>query len=155
MFDSSSRSGRRTVDSDGSHPVVCWRCGALLCRSNLGVTRALCAMCYAGDEHKIIPAEAVEDYMLGRAMATGSSVSGVYLNKNRPSAPEDAFSFGSMGGGILRALGFRRPPKPNTQSRGISKARQRGRLLDDLEAATPSVSLGVSMSAMDKELKSK
>ena len=149
MFEASSRSGG--AHTDGAHAVHCYLCKAVICRTAEPITRALCALCEAGESGKDLTDEALTQYQAQRGVLNGVSM--LTLQETPVVVPGDKkkFSLTSVGEGAARAIGFlRRKPEVPGPSQKLAQSKRRGRLLEGLTEAD--VEIG-SMFDIDSMLK--
>lgn len=144
MFSSSSRPGTH-VNSDGTRNVFCYSCRDFIMTTREHISSSLCAMCEMILSGKPIPEETLKQYMLSKQ--TKVDVSMLLLEEEDSKDFKAKFSLRSMGGGIIRALGFAKPKTEEPASMKVARGKKRPRLFENVDLGDS------SMEAVDAALK--
>jgi hypothetical protein len=132
VFSSSSRQVDR-VNPDGTLNVYCWMCGEFITATTLRMNRALCELCRRTEAGETIPADVLRDYKLSKGKHVNVSM---LLLPEETSATRKKFSFRSMMGEVLEALGVKQPEKVPEASKVIARQKKRGRLFENVDIGT-------------------
>lgn len=143
FFSSSSRSAQR-INPDGSWNVFCWQCNEYIGRTFVRMQRAVCEMCRRTEAGEVLTEQAIKDYKLSKLAKVDVSML-LLPQEEKPTK----FSFRSLTGEVLSAIGIKKKEKPvdATKSKAVSKSKYRGPLFQNVD-------LG-SMDQIDQKLKEK
>lgn len=149
-----SKAPNTIQNADGTFNIFCYQCRRLITRTTIrGVSSALCYLCDKVERGLPLTVEEVETYRISQMdAATVSAMALAEPDMRALGVPKKKFSFGSMTGDMLQAIGrfatgSASVEQPKSKSQKIAEGKRRPRLFEN-------ISLG-DMEAVDKKLEEK
>lgn len=129
FWDSSSRTGPGQ-SRDGSYRVSCSQCRQYISDSPVKLGSVTCAVCAAALEAKMLTPDAMDMY--NRSKGGMRNVS-MLVMENDPTVLGEKFSLRTMGGALVRALGFAKEKPDDLESVKVARGKARKRLFEDVD----------------------
>ena len=133
----SSSGQRRTSNADGSYNVYCSVCHDFIAVTMLRIPRALCVICQAADEGRVLTPECIRDYKLSKGGRVDVSL--LVLPEVMPGSKLKKFSMRTMVGDMLTAVGLKLTEgdkQKELESKKVSKEKRSRRVFDGVDIDT-------------------
>lgn len=129
LWGGSSRGGPGQ-SREGLYRIYCSECRQYISDSPVKLGGVTCAICAAALEAKMMTPEAIDMY--NRSKGGMRNVS-MLVVADDATQTGDKFSLRTMGGSLIRALGFGKEPIEELESVRVAKGKSRKRLFDDVD----------------------